>query len=716
MTRPPCAVGAAERGPEVRAAAEPGVRGAHRRGVAAEHRPGVHDAAAPRAGRARRVRRRRATTVRRRASGSPPPGSDELREWLRTPPDTSAPPRDELVIKVLVALRVPGVDVVELVQAHRRHLVETMHYYTRLKEDAGEHDVGLLLVADAELYRLDGVIRWLDAADARIKRLPADQRSARASSVAQAASQGRGDGDDGSARAAAGVEVLRRGTRRSSRRCATSTLAVHAGELVAIMGPSGSGKSTLLTIAGTLEEATTGDVFVDGQDVSTMSRNDRARLRRRSIGYVFQDFNLLAGLTAAENVSLPLELDGTRARAARVVAMAALEELGLADRAGHYPDELSGGERQRVAIARAVVGDRRLLLADEPTGRVGLGQRRGCHAPGARRLQARRRRGRRDPRRPVGVVGRPGRVPARRSGGRPDRHGAGSRVAPRAGSPRRMSGCGAGRAPSVRWAWRLFRREWRQQILVLTLLTVAVAAAIGSRRGGVQPRAGRRVTPSSGRPTPSSGSTSPIRRTLQTKLDGGRGMVRRDRRDRPPIGAGPGLDRDGRLPGPGPGGPVRRADARPARRPLPGGRRRGRRHRPGGRDVRPRHRRHVRPRRRGAHRRRPRREPERPRRRVRAPGPVPRRVVGLRDDVRRRVPGACQVVPAARRHGPHHLLERGPRRGRGRRRERARRLRGRVVPRRAGRRRQLRRASPSAACVSWACSPPSGRPRGTCVS
>jgi putative ABC transport system ATP-binding protein len=145
-------------------------------------------------------------------------------------------------------------------------------------------------------------------------------------------------------------------------------LAVQAGELVAIMGPSGSGKSTLLTIAGTLEEATTGEVFVDGHEVSTMSRNDRARLRRRSIGYVFQDFNLLAGLTAAENVSLPLELDGTRARTARAVAMTALEELGLVDRAGHYPDELSGGERQRVAIARAVVGDRRLLLADEPTG------------------------------------------------------------------------------------------------------------------------------------------------------------------------------------------------------------------------------------------------------------------------------------------------------------------------------------------------------------
>jgi putative ABC transport system ATP-binding protein len=145
-------------------------------------------------------------------------------------------------------------------------------------------------------------------------------------------------------------------------------LTVHPGELVAIMGPSGSGKSTLLTIAGTLEEASSGRLEVDGRDVSTMSRNERARLRRRCVGYVFQDFNLLAGLTAAENVSLPLELDGMRARQARSFADSALGELGLADRAGAYPDELSGGERQRVAIARAVVGDRRLMLADEPTG------------------------------------------------------------------------------------------------------------------------------------------------------------------------------------------------------------------------------------------------------------------------------------------------------------------------------------------------------------
>ena len=101
-------------------------------------------------------------------------GSDALSVWLRTPPGMSAPPRDELVIKVLIAIRVPGVDVLDVVQTHRRHLVETMHDYTRLKEDADEHDVGLLLVADAEIFRLDAVIRWLDAAEARIKRFPAD--------------------------------------------------------------------------------------------------------------------------------------------------------------------------------------------------------------------------------------------------------------------------------------------------------------------------------------------------------------------------------------------------------------------------------------------------------------------------------------------------------------------------------------------------------------
>jgi putative ABC transport system ATP-binding protein len=145
-------------------------------------------------------------------------------------------------------------------------------------------------------------------------------------------------------------------------------LSVERGELVAVMGPSGSGKSTLLTIAGSLEEPTSGQVLVDGVDLATVSRSDRAKMRRRSIGYVFQDFNLLRGLTAVENVTLPLELDGIRAKVARNAGLESLEELDVASEADRYPDELSGGQRQRVAIARAIVAERGLLLADEPTG------------------------------------------------------------------------------------------------------------------------------------------------------------------------------------------------------------------------------------------------------------------------------------------------------------------------------------------------------------
>jgi putative ABC transport system ATP-binding protein len=134
------------------------------------------------------------------------------------------------------------------------------------------------------------------------------------------------------------------------------------------MGPSGSGKSTLLTIAGSLEEASDGQVLVGGIDLAMLSRAEQARMRRRSIGYVFQDFNLLPGLTALENVTLPLELDGIPLKGAREAGLEALEELDVADQADRFPDELSGGQRQRIAIARAVVGERGLLLADEPTG------------------------------------------------------------------------------------------------------------------------------------------------------------------------------------------------------------------------------------------------------------------------------------------------------------------------------------------------------------
>jgi putative ABC transport system ATP-binding protein len=147
-----------------------------------------------------------------------------------------------------------------------------------------------------------------------------------------------------------------------------ASLVVEAGEMVAVMGTSGSGKSTLLAIAGALLAPTSGEVAVCGQVLGQIGARDLARLRRRRVGFVFQDFNLLPTLTALENVALPLDLDGTSSATARSEARRALAVVGLRDRSRSFPDELSGGQRQRVAIARAIVGRRRLLLADEPTG------------------------------------------------------------------------------------------------------------------------------------------------------------------------------------------------------------------------------------------------------------------------------------------------------------------------------------------------------------
>ncbi|AMM22350.1 macrolide ABC transporter ATP-binding protein [Frondihabitans sp. PAMC 28766] len=145
-------------------------------------------------------------------------------------------------------------------------------------------------------------------------------------------------------------------------------LTVSRGELVAVMGASGSGKSTLLTVAGGLTEPTSGEVIVEGHWLSQMGATAIAALRRRSLGFVFQDFNLIPSLTALENVALPLELDGLPSRRARRPALDALAAVELADRAERFPADLSGGQQQRVAIARAVVGGRALILADEPTG------------------------------------------------------------------------------------------------------------------------------------------------------------------------------------------------------------------------------------------------------------------------------------------------------------------------------------------------------------
>lgn len=147
-----------------------------------------------------------------------------------------------------------------------------------------------------------------------------------------------------------------------------ASLTVGTGEFVAIMGPSGSGKSTLLNLAGGLDAPSEGEILVERVPLSGMSAKQLAVLRRRSIGYVFQDFNLLPGLTATENVAFPLELDGRSWGAARDAALQVLTECGIAELADRRPEEMSGGQAQRVAIARALIGPRRLLLADEPTG------------------------------------------------------------------------------------------------------------------------------------------------------------------------------------------------------------------------------------------------------------------------------------------------------------------------------------------------------------
>src|SRR5262245_31966335 len=148
------------------------------------------------------------------------------------------------------------------------------------------------------------------------------------------------------------------------------SLRVEAGEFVSIMGPSGSGKSTLLHLLGALDTPTSGQALFDGRDLEAMSDRERSLLRRSRVGFIFQAFNLLTTLTGAENVALPLLLAGVGRGAARTRALASLEVVGLADRAGHFPDEMSGGEKQRVAIARALVTEPEAVLCDEPTGNL----------------------------------------------------------------------------------------------------------------------------------------------------------------------------------------------------------------------------------------------------------------------------------------------------------------------------------------------------------
>ena len=219
-------------------------------------------------------------------------GEQELARWLRTPPDLSSPPRDELVMKVLVALYVPSADVHAVIQAHRRYVVELMQQWTRIKEYDAEGDLSMSLAIDAELFRLDSVVRWLDAAEARVNRAAtegattwADQASSRNQTRAPLPRHRREMRDT----AMSMLEL-----RRVSKSYGQGDADVHAlrevsltadeGEMVAVMGPSGSGKSTLLTIAGTLEEPTSGEVLIAGQPVGKVvsQRQGAAAAARRS--------------------------------------------------------------------------------------------------------------------------------------------------------------------------------------------------------------------------------------------------------------------------------------------------------------------------------------------------------------------------------------------------------------------------------------------------
>ena len=323
---------------------------------------------------------------RRSATGSRPPATASWPTWLRTPPDLVPPPRDELVIKVLVALQVPGIDVHEILQVHRRHVIELMQRYTQVKAAAGEDDVALALVADAELFRLEAIVRWLDAADVRLKQ----RRRSRRPPTADAAA--RTDSHDGGLAMTSALEL-----RQVSKVYGSGPTEVHALRDVDLSverrrargdhGPERLGQEHAPDDRRQPRGARRA-----ARCSSTASTSATRLAQRSGADAPPLDRLRVPGLQPARRADRGRERHAAararrhpRRRARARPALEALEELDVAERADRFPDELSGGERQRVAIARAVVGERGSAARRRADRRARLGQRRGGHAPAARR-------------------------------------------------------------------------------------------------------------------------------------------------------------------------------------------------------------------------------------------------------------------------------------------------------------------------------------------
>ena len=317
-------------------------------------------------------------------------GVDELGAWWDAVPAEDPPPRDELMLKMLMAIDLGPDHALAVITKHRTALTTLLQRRRRAiprtaspgDGPGGDEGLAAALVADALIVRarsrpplarpLRGPSHLRPPPPDRDGKHPLGHERPESSDVTMTATdtflpptQPSGDAPMLEFR-----DVVKSyGSGATEVRAVTDvTLSFPAGQFCAVMGPSGCGKSTLLHLAGALESPNAGRVLVDGADVSTMNAVEQAELRRRHVGYVFQQLNLIPALTAIENVMLPLELDGVPTKQARARAAEMLRRVDLKDHNDRYPDDFSGGQRQRIAIARAVAGERKLLLADEPTG------------------------------------------------------------------------------------------------------------------------------------------------------------------------------------------------------------------------------------------------------------------------------------------------------------------------------------------------------------